>query len=167
MWNEDDLVVHESLGVCRVTEIQKKNRPPRDYYVLAPLYDKNSILYVPVDSQQMPLRPVMSQNEALSLIEQIPDLEDLKFVSLSDEKLQAATILSSGDQLRLAQLAKTMYHLQLSRSRSKSKNTFSTDRGILRQAERLLFGELAIALDLPIDQVPEFISQQLNTAASA
>ncbi|MCD8144394.1 MAG: CarD family transcriptional regulator [Oscillospiraceae bacterium] len=141
--------------------VKKMNRPQREYYVLAPLYDKNSTIYIPVDTEQNPLRPVMTRQQALNLIDQLPELTELHFDSMNDEKLRAADILSSGDQLRLAQLTKTMYHIQRRRARS-SKNAYATDRGILRQAERLLFGELAVSLELTVDGVQDFISRQLE-----
>ena len=167
MWKKDELVVHESAGVCRVTDIQMMNRPQREYYVLSPLYDKNSTFYIPTDSTQNPLRPVMTREQALALIEQIPGMTELRFASINDEKACAADILSSGDQLRLAQLTKTMHQLQQRRGRTKSKNAYATDRGILRQAERLLFGELAVSLEMPVDSVSDFIAQQLNGTGSA
>ena len=33
-----------------------------------------------------------------------------------------------------------------------------------RQAERLLFGELAVALDIPVDTVPSYIAAQTEDA---
>ena len=167
IWKKDELVVHESAGVCRVTDIQMMNRPQREYYVLSPLYDKNSTFYIPTDSAQEPLRPVMTREQAMALIEQIPGMAELTFSSINDEKVRAADILSSGDQIRLAQLAKTMHHLQRKRNHTKSKNAYATDRGILRQAERLLFGELAVSLEMPVDSVSDFISQQLDRTDSA
>lgn len=164
MWAENELVVHESAGVCRITGITKMNRPQREYYVLEPLYDRNSTLYVRVDSETSPLRPVMTREQALTLINQLPQMQMLQFNSMNEEKQRSASILQSGDQLQLAQLAKTMRHIQ--ERRRSSKNAYATDRGILRQAERLLYGELAVSLDLNVDGVEGFISQKLGTSVS-
>lgn len=163
MWAENELVVHESAGVCRITGITKMNRPQREYYVLEPLYDRNSTLYVPVDGKSSPIRPVMTREQALDLIDQLPQVQLLHFDSMNDEKQRSASILQSGDQLQLAQLAKTMRAIQGRRTRS-SKTTYATDRGILRQAERLLYGELAVSLNLNVDGVEGFISQKLGAS---
>ena len=37
----------------------------------------------------------------------------------------------------------------------------------LRRAEELLFGELAVALEIPRDDVPAFIEQRLGSLAAA
>jgi CarD family transcriptional regulator len=106
----------------------------------------------------------MSSGDALSLIEQLPQVEVLHFSSLTEEKTQASEILTSGDQLRLAQLAKTIYQHQ-SRRKKAAKTTFTSDSAILRQAENLLFGELAVALDIDRAQVPSFIRQHLASGS--
>ncbi len=108
----------------------------------------------------------MSREDALALIEKLPEVEVLHFDSLNDQKQHSSEILKSGDQLRLAQLAKTIYQSQSRRSRS-SKSTYTSDYGILRQVEKLLFGELAVALDIERAEVPDFIAAHISTAAEA
>lgn len=163
MLKENELIVHESAGVCRLTGKTKLDRHHGYYYVLSPLYDSSSTLYVPVDSDRVHLRPVMSREDALSLIEQLPQVELLHFESLNDQKQRSVEILKSGSQLQLAQLAKTIYHSQSRRSRS-SKTAYTSDHSILRQAEKLLFGELAAALDIDRSSVQEFIASRLSSA---
>ncbi len=166
MLKENELIMHESAGVCRLVGKEKLDRHHGYYYVLHPLYDSSSTLYVPVDSEGIRLRPVMSREDALALIAKLSDVEVLHFASLNDQKQRSAEILKSGDQLRLAQLAKTIYQSQARRSRS-SKNTYTSDHGILRQVEKLLFGELAVALGIERAAVQDFIAEQVSAAAGA
>jgi CarD family transcriptional regulator len=160
MQEQGNLIVYENAGVCQIKGTEQLDRRHGAYYVLSPIYDRSSTLYVPVDGAPNRMRPVMSSGDALSLIERLPQVEVLHFSSLTEEKTQASEILTSGDQLRLAQLAKTIYQHQARRKKA-SKTTFTSDSTILRQAENLLFGELAVALDIDRTQVPSFIQQHL------
>lgn len=163
MLKENELIMHESAGVCRLTGREKLDRHHGYYYVLRPLYDSSSTLYVPVDSDRTQLRPIMSREEALALIDQLPRVELLHFDSLNDQKQRSTEILKAGNQLQLAQLAKTIYQAQSRRSRS-SKSTYTSDHSILRQVEKLLFGELAAALEIDREAVQAFIADHLSAA---
>ncbi len=166
MLKENELIMHESAGVCRLRGREKLDRHHGYYYVLCPLYDSSSTLYVPVDSDRIHLRPIMSREDAMALIEKLPEVEVLHFESLNDQKQRSSEILKSGDPLRLAQLAKTIYQSKSRRSRS-SKITYTSDHNILRQVEKLLFGELAVALDIQRADVLDFIAAHISAAAEA
>jgi CarD family transcriptional regulator len=160
MLEQGELIVYENAGVCQIKGTERLDRRHSAYYVLCPIYDNNSTLYVPVDGAQKRMRPVMSSGDALSLIDQLPQVEVLHFSSLTEQKTLASEILTSGNQLRLAQLTKTIYQHQAHRRKS-AKTTVTYDSNILRMAENLLFGELAVALDIDRAQVPSFIEQHL------
>jgi len=49
----------------------------------------------------------------------------------------------------------------------RQKRIGSTDEKYLRRAEGLLFGELAVALEIPLDDVPAFIENRLGSLAAA
>ena len=49
----------------------------------------------------------------------------------------------------------------------RQKRIGSTDEKYLRRAEELLFGELAVALEISMDDVPAFIEQRLGSLAAA
>ena len=56
MFEREEYVFHESGGVCQITDIQTAplEGMPRDreYYVLKPLSDQSSVIYIPVDSER-------------------------------------------------------------------------------------------------------------------
>lgn len=162
MLEKDQLVMHENAGVCRLLGTETLDRKRGPYYVLCPIYDNGSTLYVPVDYGDTHLRPLMNRQEAMDLIYQLPQVEVLHFHSSHEQKQCASEILSSGDRLRLAQLTKTIYRNEL-RRRQSSKTTYSADHNLLRHLEDLLFGELAISLDISRDKVSDFIKTQLAT----
>ena len=67
MFQIGELVVYGSTGVCRVEEISGLNQPGEDrekrYYRLRPLW-QDGVIYAPVDSRKVSIRPVISREEA-------------------------------------------------------------------------------------------------------
>jgi len=75
MYEIGELVLYGSTGVCRVSEIKTQDFPStgerRLYYVLKPLY-QSCVISVPVDSDKVFIRPIISKDEAERLISLIP-----------------------------------------------------------------------------------------------
>lgn len=156
------LVMHGTAGVCRVEGYQKLDGLPGEYVVLSPVYLKDATFYTPTEGGRVKMRPVMSREEADSLIARMPEAEPYQFQNSNDQKQRSAEIMKSGDSFALARLTKTVYRDQRRRA-SAGKKLSSTDSGILKQAEKLLFGELAVALNIPYDSVEEHISAMLTS----
>lgn len=161
MLERGTLIMHGTAGVCRVEGYQKLEGLPGDYIVLSPVYLKDATFYTPVGGGKVKMRPIMTKEEARSLIAQMPQAEPIRFAGLADQKQRSTEIMKSGDSLALARLAKTVYQYQSRRSKA-GKKLSSTDTGILKQTERLLFGELATALEIPYDSVEGYIMDALS-----
>ena len=63
--------------------------------------------------------------------------------------------------MQLASLTKSLYFEQIKRAKQ-GKKTSLNDSTLLKKAELLLFGELATALEIELDQVQAYISEKLN-----
>ena len=72
-------------------------------------------------------------------------------------------VLIVEDEVRLAETLRDLLELAMSiqakrrQAEKHNRRLGMVDERYGRQAERLLFGELAAALDLPYDQVPAFL----------
>lgn len=158
---EEQLVMHETAGVCRIAGETELDGLDGRYYVLTPLYMNDATFYIPKDSPRRRIRPLMTADEAHALIAQLPHVPPLTFDSSNDQRARCAAILKSGDSYQLAQLAKTLYQDQLRRSRQ-NRRTAIADTAALKKAENLLFGELASVLGLAYDDVLGYIEQHAN-----
>ena len=79
-------------------------------------------------------------------------------MNFNDQKQRSNEILKSGDSLQLASLTKSLYFEQIkrpSRARVQPQRLHPAEK----KAELLLFGELATALDIEMDQVQAYISE--------
>ena len=79
MFEKHEYVFHESGGICQVSDIQKApldNMPAdREYYILQPLLDPNSMIYVPVDSDRIFVRRLLDRTEAETLLSKMASVE--------------------------------------------------------------------------------------------
>ena len=91
MYEQGSLIMYDSTGVCRVEDVAPMNGSRvedvapmngshgvdrnRLYYKLVPVYGSGTI-YVPVDTKIF-MRPILSYDEALSLIRRIPTIREL------------------------------------------------------------------------------------------
>lgn len=163
MMETGTLVMHETAGVCRIEGETKLDGLPGSYYVLCPLYLNDATFYTPKDSQRVKIRPVMTAQQAHDLIAQLPQVPPVTFENLNDQKVRSTAILKSGDSYQLASLTKALYQEQLRRSRQ-GKRAGVNDTTVLKKAENLLFGELATALQLPLQEIPQYIERHLNAS---
>lgn len=162
MYQIGDLVVYGSMGVCRVDGFsQPDSRDNKQFYCLSPLYQPG-VVYTPVEPGKIPLRPVMTAEDASALLEQIPQIgtEVIKERTLQLLSQRYQSVLQSGDSLQLLTL---ILSVQEKRRQAELQNRRlgMVDERFCRQAERLLFGELAVALSMPIEEVPNCIAARL------
>lgn len=166
MFEVGQLVQYGSMGVCRITEIKKQafmDNEERLYYILQPLY-KPCVVSVPVESDKVFLRPIISREEADRLIGLIPTLDCPAPGGKPGRELAEhyGALLKSHncqDWMELAMSLQAKKQIQL----SKKRKFGSVDERYLKQAEELLFGEFAAALDIPKDQVQGYISAKVES----
>ena len=162
MYQIGDLVVYGSMGVCRIDGFsQPDSRDKKQFYCLAPLY-QSGVVYTPVEPGKIPLRPVMSREDAAALLARIPHIaaEVFKERTLQLLAQRYQTILQSGDSFQLLTLILSVREKRR-QAELLNRRLGMVDERFCRQAERLLFGELAVALSIPMEEVPALIPDRL------
>ena len=155
MYAAGDWVVYGTTGVCRVEAV---GAPPfasdRLYYTLHPRQGSETI-YAPVDGPAF-IRPVLTRQEALALIDQIPQVCTLSTEGQAQRQLADLyrSVLGSHSCEELVQLIKTVYG---------KARAGKVDQEFRRRAEGLLHQELSVALGIPAEQVPDFITRRIET----
>ena len=166
MYHIGDLILYGNTGVCRVTDITKRNMPgekkKRPYYVLEALY-QNCTIFVPVDSRKVFMRPIISKDEAEHLIDKIPSIraETCDERVLNEPTDHYKALLSTHDCLDLMELSMSIYTKKTLLEQQKRKFGVLDER-YMKISEELLFGEFAAALNIPKDKVLEYIAARLN-----
>ena len=170
MFSVGDKIIYGENGVCTVESIGPLSMAgaPKDklYYYLSPLIGSGTY-FAPVDSGAY-MRPVMSRDEAVALIGAIPTIEPEVFrertLQLLSQRYQA--MLQSGDSRDLLKLTMSVYRKRR-QAEEQNRRLGMVDERFCKQAERLLFGELAAALEIPVDQIPAFIARQVEQPAGS
>lgn len=166
MFKKGDYVVYGNVGVCRIENIGPVSigMEGKDYYTLIPVYGKNSRLYTAVDSNKVVIRPVLTKEETDTLLDEMTELDTLW---ITDEKRREEIYkeaMRTCDCKEWVRMIKTLYLRKMERT-SRGKKATSSDEKYLHLAEENLYGELAFSLQIPKDQVGEFITGRIRKKA--
>ena len=119
MYQVNDVVVYGKNGICRVEEIGTLSMSMVDqkkmYYTLRPIYQREAVLYVPVDNSKTVMRPVISREEAQQLIDEIPMLQVVWITNERERENQYRTMLKTCDCKELVKIIKTLYQRKKAR----------------------------------------------------
>lgn len=165
MFRINDTVVYGAQGVCRIEGITKREMGGRsmEYYVLKPVYDSSSTLFVPVSNDKLVarMRRVSSPEEITALIKAMPE-EDADWIeNETQRKERYKEVIARGDRVELVKIIKALY-LHQQKLQEKGKRLHLADDRLFREAERMLYDEFALVLNIKREQVLPFILQQLG-----
>lgn len=165
MFCVNDTILYGAQGVCRIVSIVRESfgSGPVDYYVLEPVYHDNSTIYVPVESAALTgkMRRMLSPEEIISLIRSMPGEELIWIENENQRKTAYREILSRGDRTELVKLIKTLYLHQQQRQAA-GKKLHIADEHFFKEAEKMLYDEFALVLNLKQEEVLPFILAQIN-----
>lgn len=160
----NDAIVYGRHGVCQVTQIGEISMSMAErhklYYTLRPVYGNDVLIYVPVNRAEGMMRPVISREEALELIRDIPQIECVWIANEKDRELQYKEILRMCDCRELVRMIKSLYQRKKERVQQGKKMTV-VDEKYFHQAQDQLYEELAYALEMEKEKVLPFIKDSL------
>lgn len=166
MFEVGSLLIYDTTGVCKVLEIGVPSGLPvankdRKYYKLAPVFGSGTI-YIPVDTKVF-MRPVITREEAESLIKKIPEIREDICETHNQKVLEDhyKASLMTHECEDLVQLIKTVYTKKKTLERN-GKKTGKTDQTYMKRAKQLLYEELSIALDIPVAEVEDYIARTID-----
>lgn len=168
MFQPGDLIVYGSSGVCRVEKVGvlegRAVDPQRQYYTLQPVFE-SEVIYTPVDSPVF-MRPVMTREQAERLVREIPSIGEIVCTERNPANLRGRyeASLQSHQCRELVSLIKGIRH-KCRETEKKGRKMGQVDQRYRKKAEGLLHGELSIALGIPLEQVEEYIRENMEAAA--
>ncbi len=164
-YNIDEIVVYGTTGVCRIDGITEKDfgNKKGNYYVLKPLYQNSSTVFVPVDNEKLvnKFRKVLSATDIYALIEAMKEETDVWIENETERKNAYREIISSGDRRELVRLIKTLYLHQQEQLKNGKKLHLSDER-FMKEAEKLLYDEFAAVLNIKQEQVLPLIMERIQ-----
>lgn len=157
-----DYVASVANGVCQIEETVEKDwmGEKRLFYVLNPINEKGSKVYVPVDNAAQRIRKVMTKSEAKEFIEKIPTIEPLEIVNEKFCEKEYKDAIYSGDPILMARAIKTIRN-RIQVKEDNGKKAVSVDERYSKLGMHLLHSELAFALQCDEKEVLDKILEIL------
>ena len=161
----NDIVTYGTSGVCEITEIKEMEflGKSSEYFVLKPIGDNKSTVFLPVDNEKLlkRVKPVLTVNGVYELINSMPSEAANWIENDAMRKKRYSEILCGGDRSELIGMVKALYATKKEKEAAGKKLRIS-DANFLKEAEKLLFGELSYVLNIPSEDVSAFICQKLG-----
>ena len=166
MFSAGDTVIHLSAGICRIQEIREEKfvEKKQPYYVIRPLSDASSTIYVPVSAGEEKLRRPLSETEILKLLDRAA-AEDVPWIENNTlRKTTFTELLHSGDPCKQIALVARLrrqkeYLLGIGRKFPMG------DERILKEAEKHIHAEFSFSLSLEESEVPAYILSHWHPAS--
>ena len=156
MYKENDIVVYRK-DVCKIIGIKKINE--LDYYIMNKLDDSSLTITIPINSNL--IRKVITKKEAENIINQIPNIKPLKNIDDKYMESKYKELLHNGSYEDLITIIKSAY-LRNSNRIKNSKRVSERDTKYFDLAEKYLYTELSIALDITIDETQNYIINKVE-----
>lgn len=145
-----DLIVYGETGVCKVIDIVEKDFLDKlqNCYKLQPVY-QSCVIFTPADNESVFMRPILTQQEAADMINTIANTSPEEYTAPSPRALSEVydKIIKSHDPFNLLKLIRSIYYKKQKMIEAKRKLS-AIDERYLKRAEDLLYGELAISLNM-------------------
>ncbi len=164
MFQKDTYVFYGSGGICLVADVRTSplEGMPADrvYYILRSVHDPNGIMYVPVDSDGVFLRPLMEALEANALLAALAEIAPIAAEDSKQLRAAYAAAMGEHDPRAWVRVIKTV-RARLSSDAGKGRRLSETERSYAEHARRFLVTELSLSLACTEAEAAERLEAEL------
>ncbi len=157
-----DLIIYGENGVCRIEDQVERVflDEAQQCYKLMPIY-QSCVIYTPVENSNVFMRPVISDEEAMFLLNNHSSISPESYEAPSPRALSHVydTVIKNHDCREMMGLAITLYGKKKVALSSKKKLS-AVDERYLKKTEDLLFGEIAAVLNMERYELRDRISKE-------
>jgi len=160
-----DLVVYKNNGICRIADIRPERLGPtekKDYYILAPVNNEHSQIFIPVDS------PIVSAMKSLLTPEEIDEIissvdnNPLKWIDNPKDRFASSmSIIDNGSRREILCLYLLITYKEKEMIENKKK-LWAKDARILSIAEKMITDEFSYVLNIEKSEVIEYIASRIK-----
>lgn len=158
-------VVYGGSGVCEVSEIkdvQFGRERPQKYYILKPLFvNQAMVVYVPTNNEKLvsKMQPIISKEEAMNLIHDINSM-NIDWIDDRNERRNVySDLLASNNRRDIISVIRVI-NSRRKELESDGKTLNMQDEKLLSEALKRMNAEFAVALDMGIDEVVDYIHSE-------
>lgn len=159
MFRISQLVVYGIHGVCRIVQMEERtvDRQRVSYFVLEPLSQPGTRYLIPSHNPAAlaKLRPLLDKEQLIGMLRTVPTEQDW----IADEnrrKQYYRQIITSGDAGGLISMVYCLEkHKQL--QAEAGRKLHMCDENFLRDAQKVLSGEISVVLEISEGEIPEYL----------
>ena len=162
-YQKDQYVIYNGLQICRIGDVVKKcfdGLTEKEYYTLFPT-DAKSTYYVPSDKIEENIRPILTKEQLLEIIDRLPYTESEWIADRNDRRHSFSDAIKTGDYNRIIPLMNGIYDEKNKRERNK-KQLFNDDKRNFELARKLLHSEIAFSFGIEINEAETFIRNRIK-----
>lgn len=161
-----DNVVYGCVGVCNICEIITKRVMKQNikYFVLKPVHDEQSTLFVPVDNELLcsKMRPLLTKAEINDVINDLKNHNDIWIDEENRRKEEYNNLLSSGDRLKILLIIRSILNHKDNLA-LKGKQLHLNDKKLIKTAQKIIDSEFSTVLGIKTDEVQNYIFKSQNS----
>ena len=151
MFQVKDVILYGTQGVCEITGTEEKSvgGKKRTYFILKPVSDKGSTVFVPTDNELAlrKMRRLLTGEEIHRLIDSLPEEGGLWIDNENERRELFKSVLSEGDPRELIRMVKAI-HLHKTRREAEGKRLHMSDERFFKDAEQVLCNEFQYVLGI-------------------
>lgn len=159
MFEKGSTVIYKT-DVCKIKDIRKNSFTNLDCYILEPLFDSSLTISVPVDNKNGYLRNLLTKSEVQELILEIPNIKIIQ-TDIKNLENEYRNLLLTGKHSDLIKIIKTTYLRNKERLENK-RNIGEKDKEYFNKAEKYLYNELSVILNLTFDETKEYVINKVK-----
>lgn len=160
-------VIYGANGVCKVDGVREMQLPYDDeaqsYYVLKPESKPGSTIYVPLGNEKLVarMRPLLDKSALDEVLQRVKGRE-MPWEEDRNTRHQAFNaLMARRDQEEMLLMIRCIYARRRTLAKS-GKRLPTVDDDILHNCERLLNQEFSLCLQIPTEEVGEYIRAALD-----
>lgn len=164
MYNINDCVIHKTAGACVICDVVEKDFGIGllNYYYIKPkfptLTSKTLEIYLPVDKENVFLRPPMDKLTANKLIDSFTSIDSLPLLNERKRKQRFEEIFHNGDVQEMCRLIKLLY---LNPEELEKPLTIN-ERDYITKIKNIVFGEFSYVLEVDFNEIETYIVNKFN-----
>ena len=158
MYKLGTYVSYRSEGVCVITEIRHQKfgmlNEQKDFYILSPINDLNSTLFVPTDNEVLigKMRLLCSASDVNALAKDLLD-KRLDWIEISRPRNNYfKDLLSDGNRNNLILLIHTVCEREMQLAQN-GKHVTQSDLTAVARAKKMLVDEFSVTTDITTEQM--------------
>lgn len=163
MYKIDDLVMYRNIGVCKIVDIAEREQfdSVGEYYTLKPLNDERSTIFVNVENKRVMMRYLLPAEEVRNIVDNLEKIDGYSCDNDRERDAHYRELINSGKTTNWVQVIKGLYNRKLDRNK-KGKDLSQQEERMFRTAEKLFYSEISYALDIPMEQVVDYITEKVG-----